>query len=233
MKTFGKTRRDPQKGKNGFSTNRGFTLIEMMVVIAIVAIITSFALPSYRTLIEKRQVTSGAQQISAFLSSAKMEAIKRNEKVAISTYFDANEWCVGFVAYDANEGDDAAACDCTLTDPTAAEACAFDEFGDGTMVLRVLRNSQPQKPLLPDNSLNKPVEITSIGLGGEDNVVIFDPIRGMLGADDTVAMPLEMKMLSKHDTYALNVQLTATGRLTICSDMTVADINVPGYDDCG
>jgi hypothetical protein len=45
-------------------------------------------------------------------------------------------------------------------------------------------------------------------------------------------MPLELKMLSKHETYALNVQLTATGRVTVCSDMTVADINVPGYDDC-
>ncbi len=58
METFGQTRRYPQNGKNGFSKYRDFTLIELMVVIAIVAIITSFALPSYRTLIEKRQVTS-------------------------------------------------------------------------------------------------------------------------------------------------------------------------------
>lgn len=222
MKTFGKTRRDPQKGKNGFSKYRGFTLIELMVVIAIVAIITSFALPSYRTLIEKRQVTSGAQQISAFLSSAKMEAIKRNEKVAVSTN-TAGEWCMGFIAYEANESDVGADCDCTLTDPAAAGACAVDEFGDGTMVLRVLRGSQ----------LNKPVNMTAIDLGGGDDMVVFDPIRGMLVADDTVPMPLEMKLLSKHETYALNIQLTATGRVTICSDMTVADINVPGYDDCG
>ena len=55
MKTFGKTRRDPQKGKKEFSTHKGFTIIELMVVIAVIAIITSFALPSYRTLIEKRQ----------------------------------------------------------------------------------------------------------------------------------------------------------------------------------
>jgi prepilin-type N-terminal cleavage/methylation domain-containing protein len=220
MKTFGKTRRDPQKWEKEFSTSKGFTVIELLVVVAVIAIITSFALPSYRTLIEKRQVTSGAQQISAFLSAAKMEAIKRNEKVAIST--DPDEWCMGFVAYDANEVDDDAECDCTLTDPTAAEACAVDEFGDGTMVLRVLRGSQ----------LNKPVNMTAIDLGGGDEMVIFDPIRGMLVADDTVAMPLEMKLLSKHDTYALNVQLTATGRVTVCSDMNVADINVPGYDDC-
>jgi prepilin-type N-terminal cleavage/methylation domain-containing protein len=237
MKTFGKTRRDPQKGKKEFSTHRGFTLIELMVVIAIVAIITSFALPSYRTLLEKRQVTSGAHQISAFLSSAKMEAVKRNEKVAISTFVDANEWCMGYVAYDANEVDDDAACDCKLTIPTAAGACAVDDFGDGTMVLRVLRNTQPDNWPSPDlvnkpDHLNKPVEITSIDLGGGDNVVIFDPIRGMLVADDTVAMPLEMKMLSKQEAYGLNVQLTVTGRVTVCSDTSTAVYPVPGYDEC-
>ena len=217
------SRRDPQNGKNGFSIIKGFTVIELMVVVAIIAIVTSLALPSYRAILEKRQVTSGAQQVTAFLSAAKMEAIKRNEKVAISTYVDANEWCMGFVAYDANEPDAGSDCDCTLNDPAAVGACAVDEFGDGTMVLRVLRGSQ----------LNKPVNMTAIDLGGGDDMVIFDPIRGMLVADDTVPMPLEMKLLSKHETYALNIQLTATGRVTVCSDMTAADINVPGYDDCG
>ena len=69
-------------------------------------------------------------------------------------------------------------------------------------------------------------------LGRADNLIIFDPIRGMLVFDDQVfPMPLEAKLLSKHETYALNVRLTAAGRVTICSDIN-ADINVPGYDVC-
>jgi prepilin-type N-terminal cleavage/methylation domain-containing protein len=221
MKTFGQTRRDPQKGKNGFSTHKGFTLIELMVVIAVVAIITSFALPSYRTLIEKRQVTSGAQQITAFISAAKMEAIKRNEMIAIYTDFDAA--CMGFYSYD--PADPRLSCDCTLMNPGLDDACAIDEFNDDSaMALHVLN----------DTVLNKPVNITAMDiLGRDDDLVIFDPIRGMLVFDDAVApMPLELKLLSKHETYALKVQLTAAGRVTVCSDMTVADINVPGYDDC-
>ena len=76
--------RDPQQGKKGFSTNKGFTVIELMISIAVLAIITSLALPSYRAIIEKRQVTSGAEQLTAFLSAAQMEAVKRNQPVAIA-----------------------------------------------------------------------------------------------------------------------------------------------------
>jgi prepilin-type N-terminal cleavage/methylation domain-containing protein len=211
-------RRDPQKGKKEFSTHKGFTIIELMIVVAVIAIVTSLALPSYHTLIEKRRLTSGAEQISAFLSSAKMESVKRNEKIAI--WRDEANQCMGYFTFDP---DGSGECDCTEMDPNAENACAIDEFGDGTaMALRVISNS----------ILNKPVNMTAIDLGGSDELVIFDPVRGMLDEDDTVAMPLEVKMLSDDETYALNVRLAATGRVTICSDRSEADIAVPGYDDC-
>ena len=222
MKTSAHTRRDPQKGKKEFSTVNGFTIIELMVVIAVVAVISSFALPSYQTMIEKRHVSSGAQQFSAFFSSAKMEAIKRNEMIAI--YTDVSEACMGFFIYDADDASPRTDCDCTLTDPDASNACAIDEFGDGGMALRVL----------DDSVLNKPVNITDIDIAGRaDDLVIFDPIRGMLVFDGAVApIPMELKMLSKYDTYGLNVRLTATGRVTVCSDISTAVIAVPGFDEC-
>ena len=122
MTTFGPIRRDPQEGENGFSKNEGFTLIELMVVIAVVAIITSFALPSYRMLIEKRQVTSGAEQLASFISSAQIEAVKRSNNVSVSyTRTDSDTWCVGMVT-------GLTACDCQETDPTSTSplACAID-----------------------------------------------------------------------------------------------------------
>ncbi|MBT8046834.1 MAG: prepilin-type N-terminal cleavage/methylation domain-containing protein, partial [Gammaproteobacteria bacterium] len=61
MTSSAQHRKDPQKGKKEFSTTKGFTLIELLIVVAVIAIITSLALPSYRTIIEKRQVTSGAE----------------------------------------------------------------------------------------------------------------------------------------------------------------------------
>ena len=59
------SRRDPQNGKNGFSIARGFTVIEMMIALAVLAIITSLALPSYRALLEKREYSQNTIHASA------------------------------------------------------------------------------------------------------------------------------------------------------------------------
>ena len=90
------SRKDPLKGKKEFSTNKGFTLIEVMIVIGVVAILASLALPSYRTILEKRQVTSGAEQISAFISAVQFEAVKRGEPLAVNYLrTDTDTWCLG------------------------------------------------------------------------------------------------------------------------------------------
>jgi prepilin-type N-terminal cleavage/methylation domain-containing protein len=211
-------RRDPPDGKNGFSTRSGFTIIELMVVIAIIAIITSFALPSYQTLIEKRRVTSTAQQMASFLSAAKMEAIRRNEEIGVST--DSDAACMGLFSYDVAAGN--TDCECGLTDPDVENACAIVDLGSGVKSLRTLDN----------DLLNPTVNIAAIELGSGEAVVVFDPIRGALRPQDIVASPLEIQLLSHYETYALNVQLSATGRVSVCSDLTRADIYVPGYDPC-
>lgn len=212
-------RRDPQKGKSGFSIKRGFSAIELMITIGVVVIIASLALPSYGTLKEKRRVTGGAEQIAEFLSSAKMEAIKRNERIAI--WRDVDNQCMGYfsLAVDAERTN----CDCMLLVPDGVNACAIDDFRDGSrMSLHVINNSV----------LDKPVDIYAIDLGGEDELVVFDPVSGMLVDDDTVFMPLEVKLMSYDEAYALNVRLSATGRAIICSDPDAGELAVPGYHAC-
>ena len=98
-------RRDPQKGKKEFSAHKGFTLIEVMIAIGVLAIIMSLALPSYRSIMEKRQVTSSAEQLSAFMSAAQMEAVKRNQPVAIVCSTDDGN-CQAIVLEDVDEGDE-------------------------------------------------------------------------------------------------------------------------------
>ena len=236
MKTSAHTRRDPQKGKKEFSTSKGFTLIELMVVIAVIAIITSFALPSYQTLIEKRNLSSGAHQFSAFFSAAKMEAIKRNEMIAI--YTDLENICMGFFVYDRDLDIPITECVCSEgVLPDDDQACAIDEFGDGGMALRVLNGSNVGMPIeIGTGESNSPLKISGVLIEGrDDDLVIFDPIRGMLVLNEAIPPgrpPLELQMLSQKDTYGLNVQLTATGRVTVCSDSSTAEIDVPGFDEC-
>jgi len=207
MKTFGKTRRDPQKGKNGFSTYRGFTLIELMVVIAIVAIITSFALPSYRTLIEKRQVTSGAQQLGAFFSAVQIESVKRNENIGVKySRADNDSWCVGMVVV--ADPTTNTPCDCTAA-VSAVNACKIDGQ------LRVFSGA----------NLNFPGIMNAIN---GDGAFVYDPVRGLM-VDFTDAAELEL--LSEDASYSLNVQVSATGRVKICNDASASTL-VPGFKQC-
>lgn len=204
MTTSGRLGRDPQKGKIGLSTRKGFTVIELMVVIAVIAIIAGLALPSYRTLIEKRQVTSGAEQLGAFLSAVQIEAVKRSENISVSySRTDADTWCLGIVS-------GTAACDCTVTDHTAADACVIG----GETQVRVING----------DNLNYPAVMNAMN---GDGAFVFDPARGlMVDHTDTV----ELELLSDEGTYALNVQLSPTGRLKLCSDS--AGKKVPGYEVC-
>jgi type IV pilus assembly protein PilE len=50
---------------------RGFTLIEVMITVAIVAILASIALPSYRAYIERSRVPEGLDMLSSY--AARME----------------------------------------------------------------------------------------------------------------------------------------------------------------
>ncbi|MDP3230829.1 MAG: GspH/FimT family pseudopilin [Acidovorax sp.] len=85
-----------------FGTSRlpaqfGFTAIELMVVVSIVAILAALAAPSFTPLIERWRVRSATEEVQSTLYFARSEAIKRGGRVSIvrdsdgwAVYFDAN-----------------------------------------------------------------------------------------------------------------------------------------------
>jgi type IV fimbrial biogenesis protein FimT len=206
MPNRAQTRRDPQKGKKGFSKNKGFTLIEVMIVLAVLAVLTSLALPSYRTIIEKRQVTSGAEQIGAFISAVQFEAVKRGSPLAVRyMHSDADTWCIGVTEVLPGSTSNTP-CDCTKAAGDAA-ACEVDG------VLRVLQSTDLNYPKIMND------------MDG-DGAFAFDPVRGLLIEP---AKSAEFELLSDGSRYALHVQVTGTGRVKMCSE---SGKKVPGYDVC-
>ena len=188
------TRRDPPNGKKEFSNHNGFTVIELMIVVGMLAIVTALALPSYRAIMEKRQVTSGAEQISAYLSSAQLEAVKRNREVGIR--------CSQL----------AGGCD------TVQLAQTED---DADLVLRTLEFA----------GLKADIDAVTYGVA-DDTDVVFDPVRGLLVQEDMVERPIEIQLSSKSDMYSLNVRVTPTGGVLMCSDKARGDRCVPGVPSC-
>ena len=65
------------------SGKRGFTLIELMVAIAITAILLTVALPSFEVTLNSNRLTSSANEFVTALQTARMEAIRRNQHTAV------------------------------------------------------------------------------------------------------------------------------------------------------
>ena len=60
---------------------RGFTLVELMVTVVIVAILASVALPSFNEFIRRGQIRTASEAVLNAIQLARSEAVKRNEAV--------------------------------------------------------------------------------------------------------------------------------------------------------
>lgn len=60
------------------SREAGFTLIEMMIVVAIISILSALAFPSLSTLIPRTRTKAAARELNGYMQKAKLEAIKQN-----------------------------------------------------------------------------------------------------------------------------------------------------------
>jgi len=72
----------------------GFTLVESLVVIAILAILASLAAPSFSNLIASQRVNALASDLRITLAKARSEALKRNVNVTVSQ--NAGGWELGW-----------------------------------------------------------------------------------------------------------------------------------------
>lgn len=188
-----------------FSRHRGFTLVEVMMSVVLIAISAALALPSYRDMVEKRQVTNGAEQLASFINAAQGAAMKTNRDVWVSWDRTAgNEWCIG-----ANTG---SKCECTQ-----ANSC--------------LINGQEY---VIDNGSASDRDLFYTFSGGDGNAYGVDTVRGLvvneLGEVLSPADYPELKLRSNGEDFRLNLRVNGTGRVTLCSDDAVHA--VPGYPVC-
>ncbi len=73
--------------------SHGFTLIELMITLAVMAVLVTLAAPSFNSYIANQRVKAAAYDLLATLSLARSEAVKRNTDVSVSA---ASNWSTGW-----------------------------------------------------------------------------------------------------------------------------------------
>ncbi len=77
---------------------RGFTLIELMTVLAVVAIVAALAAPAFREQMANFRVRSAAESIVSGVNLARAEAARRNSAVSLTLTGTSGGWTVALVS---------------------------------------------------------------------------------------------------------------------------------------
>lgn len=85
-------------------SHRGVTLLELMIMLAIIIIITVVSVPLFTSIIQNFRLSATADELYSALQNARTEAVKRNATVYVS-FVTGDSWCYGL-----NVG---SACTCT------------------------------------------------------------------------------------------------------------------------
>ncbi|WP_456361858.1 GspH/FimT family pseudopilin [Xanthomonas arboricola] len=78
-----------------FRHRAGFTLIEIMVTVAVLGIVLAVAVPAFGTLIRSSRLTSNANEFVAALQLARSEAVRQNSLVAVCRSDNGSTCAVG------------------------------------------------------------------------------------------------------------------------------------------
>jgi type IV fimbrial biogenesis protein FimT len=181
---------------------RGFTLIEVMVTVAIVVIIITLAAPSFKNMIEMQRLRSITSQLVTDLQYARNEAVSRNTLVKLSFQANAGAGMTCYLIYTSPNSDIASRCNCELP---AASACPA-----GSMQIKTVQ--------IPD-SLGVRVEIP---IATEyDTAFAFDHVTGGLYKipTDDFAEPFDGIKIESYldDARKLAVKVNRAGRPSVCA----------------
>lgn len=191
---------------------QGFTLIEMMVTVAVLFIFFMMAMPSFAGLQQRSAIRGAADGMLGFWNEARFEAVKRNEMVKVGMKTGADgAFCLG-AATTTNEAD-ATPCDCMTATP-ASNACNVARFP-------------------ADQAEWHRVTLAGVTMGGTTSLaaikpVVIEPKRTSLtepGDKGTISLAAPQGQMA----YKINLYVDQLGRGLLCESSNSTG-RLPDYD---
>ena len=194
-----------------FSSRRsfGFTLIELMVTLAVILILGMLALPSFISLRQRSALRGASEQVVGFWTQARLEAAKRNQMVKVGVATNGSNFCLG--AATTTDPADTTPCDCFT-----ANACDVSGF--------------PAPPLTNFDTQSEwrgvtfvTVNGTTPTLGGTNNkVAVIEPKRAGLTSGSAPGA-LTFAGPPGNKSYQLNFVADQFGRSILCESALAVD----------
>lgn len=118
----------------GRAAARGFTIVEILVVLGVSSILMAIAVPTMRSFIENSRIRAASESLQNGITLARNEAVRRNERVEFVT--QATGWVVrvpGSVTplQEASGREGRGGLDLAMT-PADADRVTYDAFGRPT-----------------------------------------------------------------------------------------------------
>lgn len=165
---------------------KGITLVELMVVVAVVAIMAAIAFPSFRGTMQSNRVAAGINELNAALALARSEALRSPGGAAVCTTTDG------------------LACDGTSWDDGWMVWADFDGNGlPGGTHDRIIRYFEPDPGLT--------VSAASAGGNAFENKIRFDS-RGRT-VEHAVTLRLQPLECTAGQDLARTLRITPTGQI--------------------
>lgn len=70
--------------------NSGFTMLEVLIAVAVLSILVALAVPSFRELMDRNAVTTAANDLLSSVLLARSESVKREQRIAIAR--NGSDW---------------------------------------------------------------------------------------------------------------------------------------------
>ena len=102
MEIWRKTTMNGLYCKAGRHRQAGFTMLELMIVIAVIAILTAIAVPNIIDWLPNYRLKSAARDLLSNMQKARMEAVSRNTDVVVTFDGSVNP---GFYFFDTDKGE--------------------------------------------------------------------------------------------------------------------------------